>query len=153
MRTFTALLRALHKKVRYLNLLNTHERRHDQVPYGPQSSAFKDVVLWNHSSAMQSFIVNVPLLEAKLAGLTKGIEQCVFVHLHDSDDYFSVVSNPPDAIGPPDYNCLVQQNPRRNPGCPFENANIDGRVTRHTIIHPARGLNAGSPGPASGSRN
>jgi len=76
MRTFTALLRALHKK----------------------SSAFKDVVLWNHSSAMQSFIVNVPLLEAKLAGLTKGIEQCVFVHLHDSDDYFSVSSKTLDAI-------------------------------------------------------
>ncbi|KAF8843289.1 hypothetical protein BDN67DRAFT_964685 [Paxillus ammoniavirescens] len=46
---------------------------------------------------MQSFIVNVPLLEAKLAGLTEGIEHCVFVHLHDSD-CFSVSSKTPDAI-------------------------------------------------------
>ncbi|KIK99850.1 hypothetical protein PAXRUDRAFT_131180 [Paxillus rubicundulus Ve08.2h10] len=76
MRTFTALLSALHKK----------------------GSPFKNVVLWNHSSAMQSFIVNVPLLEAKLAGLTEGIEQCAFVHLHDPGDCFSVSSKTPDAV-------------------------------------------------------
>ncbi|KAF9241112.1 hypothetical protein BU15DRAFT_73591 [Melanogaster broomeanus] len=72
-RALTALLRALRK----------------------ESSVFRDVVSWNHSSATQSFIVKIPLLEEKLAALVDDVGQCVFVRL---DESLSVSSKPPDAL-------------------------------------------------------
>ncbi|KAF9221561.1 hypothetical protein BS17DRAFT_710768, partial [Gyrodon lividus] len=74
-RTFSALLRALHKK----------------------SSIFKNIVLWNHSSSAQSFLVNIPLFEEKVTGLIDGIEleQCAFVRL---DECLSASTEPPNAL-------------------------------------------------------